>query len=149
MNQKDLVHLSRTLISVFSAKIGDATAPRRSAYINFLTKEYKISDPKSVVKKNAMLSNLRKDNKRLQKSLESIISHLSNMMSSQTTSKRTHDLKRLERQAAIQNNVEAVKSMTFDTLAGKSQCPPAAGTFYWELSNRCWNILQLLQLESC
>jgi hypothetical protein len=39
-------------------------------------------------------------------------------MSSQTTSKRTHDLKRLVRQTQIQGNVEAVKSMTFDTLAG-------------------------------
>ncbi len=40
------------------------------------------------------------------------------MLSSQTASKLTHDIKRLERQAAIQNNVEAVKSMTFETLAG-------------------------------
>jgi hypothetical protein len=118
MNQKDLVDLSRALISVFSAKIGDATAPRRTAYINFLTKEYEMLNPDSVKKKNSMLGDLRKDSKRVQKSLESIITHLSNMMSSQTTSKRTHDLKRLERQSAIQNNVEAVKSMTFDTLAG-------------------------------
>ncbi|KAF5013723.1 hypothetical protein F66182_15154, partial [Fusarium sp. NRRL 66182] len=40
------------------------------------------------------------------------------MMSSQTTSKRTHDIKRLVRQAQIQGNVEAAKNMTFDTLAG-------------------------------
>jgi hypothetical protein len=121
MNQKDLVDLSRDLISMFSAKISDAMAPQRAAYINFLTKEYEISSPESVKKKNSMLSALRKDNRRLQKGLESIITHLSNMMSSQTSSKRTHDLKRLERQAAIQSNVEAVKFMTFDALAGKSK----------------------------
>ncbi|CZR66263.1 uncharacterized protein PAC_16164 [Phialocephala subalpina] len=118
LNQKDLVDLSRTLISILSAKVGGATAPLRAAYIKFLSKEYSITDPKSVLKKNSMLNNLRKDSKSLQKSLETVISHLSNMMSSQTTSKRTHDLQRLERQAAIQNNVEAVKSMTFENLAG-------------------------------
>ncbi len=31
---------------------------------------------------------------------------------------RTHDLQRLVRQSQIRSNVEAVKSMTFDTLAG-------------------------------
>mgnify|MGYP006950199927 FL=1 len=38
-------------------------------------------------------------------------------MSSQTISKRTHDLQRLVRQTQIQANVEAVKSMTFEILA--------------------------------
>ncbi|KAF8854905.1 hypothetical protein BDZ45DRAFT_656052 [Acephala macrosclerotiorum] len=117
-NQKDLVDLSRALISVLSTKVSGATAPLRDAYVNFLSKEYNMADPKSVMKKNSMLNDLRKNSKSLQKSLESVISHLSSMMSSQTTSKRTHDLQRLERQAAIQNNVEAVKSMTFETLAG-------------------------------
>lgn len=65
-----------------------------------------------------MLGDLRKNTKEMQKALGSAISSLANMMSSQTTSKRTHDLKRLVRQAQIQGNVEAVKSMTFDTLAG-------------------------------
>ena len=55
MNQKDLVDLSRALISVFSAKIGDATAPRRTAYINFLTKEYEMLNPDSVKKKKDIL----------------------------------------------------------------------------------------------
>jgi hypothetical protein len=118
LNQMDLVSLSRALISVLSKKVDEHTAPLRTAYINFLSREYKMEDPELVKKKNLMLGDLRKDSKSLQKSLESIISHLSNMMSSQTTSKRTHDLQRLERQAAIQNNVEAVKSMTFESLAG-------------------------------
>ncbi|PVH78664.1 hypothetical protein DL98DRAFT_573077 [Cadophora sp. DSE1049] len=118
LSQKDLTELSRVLISSLSKKVSDGTAPLRTAYIKFLTKEYDLADPESVKKKNAMLGDLRRDNKIFQKSLESIITLLSNMMSSQTTSKRTHDLQRLQRQAAIQNNVEAVKSMTFETLAG-------------------------------
>lgn len=64
-----------------------------------------------------MLSDYRKSSQRLQRGLESIISQLDNMMSSQTTSKRTHDLQRLQRQATIKNNVEAVKSMTYEKLA--------------------------------
>jgi hypothetical protein len=65
-----------------------------------------------------MLGELRKTTKEMQVALGPLISSLANMISSQTTSKRTHDLKRLVRQTQIQGNVEAVKSMTFDTLAG-------------------------------
>lgn len=118
LNQKDLQELSKALVSTLSAKVSDVTAPLRNTYIKFLTQEYKTADPESVKKKNNMLGDLRKKTKELQKTLESAISSLANMMSSQTTSKRTHDLKRLVRQTQIQGNVEAVKSMTFDTLAG-------------------------------
>jgi hypothetical protein len=114
LNQKDLLEISRALISVLSAKVGDITAPIRTAYINFLTKHYKVDDPESVKKKNEMLGDLRRDSKRLQQGLESVISRLSTMMSAQTTSKRTHDLQRLQRQAAIQNNVSM---MCHDTLS--------------------------------
>jgi hypothetical protein len=118
LNQKDLQELSKALVSTLSAKVNDATAPLRNAYIKFLTQEYKMADPESVKKRKSMLGDLRKNTKEMQKALGSAISSLANMMSSQTTSKRTHDLKRLVRQAQIQGNVEAVKSMTFDTLAG-------------------------------
>ncbi|KAL2068167.1 hypothetical protein VTL71DRAFT_16265 [Oculimacula yallundae] len=118
LSQKDLVELAQQLISCLSKKVSDGTAPLRNAYIKFLTKEYNLANPESIKKKNLMLGQLRADSKAHQKSLESIISHLSNMMSSQTTSKRTHDLQRLQRQVAIHNNVEAVKSMNFETLAG-------------------------------
>ena len=64
-----------------------------------------------------MLGALRKVTKDLQKDLEPVISLLANMVSAQTTSKRTHDLKRLVRQTTIQNNVEAAKSMTFEKLS--------------------------------
>ena len=118
LNQKDLQELSKTLVATLSAKVSNVTAPLRDAYIKFLTEEYKMADPELVKKKNNMLGELRKTTKEMQKALESAISGLANMMSSQTTSKRTHDLKRLVRQTQIQGNVEAVKSMTFETLAG-------------------------------
>jgi ribosomal 50S subunit-associated protein YjgA (DUF615 family) len=118
LNHKDLQELSAALVSVLSAKVSKVTAPLRNTYIKFLTEEYKMTDPESVKKKNNLFGDLRRNTKEIQKTLEVAISSLANMMSSQTTSKRTHDLKRLVRQAQIQGNVEAVKSMTFDTLAG-------------------------------
>ena len=91
LSQKDLTELSRALISSLSKKVNDGTAPLRTAYIKFL-KEYDLTDPESIMKKNDMLGDLRRKNKIYQKSLELIITLLSNMMSSQTTSKRTHDI---------------------------------------------------------
>jgi hypothetical protein len=117
-DQKDLQELSKALVSTLSRKISNATASVRSAYIKFLTQEYQAEDPASVRTKSTMLGELRKTTKEIQTALEPVISSLANLMSSQTTSKRTHDIKRLLRQAQIQGNVEAAKTMTFDTLAG-------------------------------
>jgi hypothetical protein len=117
LNQTNLQQLSNALITALSTKVGRATAPLRTAYINFLTQEYKAEDPDLLKRKNEMLGQLRKYTKVLQKTLETATSSLENMMSSQTTSKRTHDLKRLLRQTTIQNNVEAAKNITFDKLA--------------------------------
>ncbi|KAJ5192148.1 hypothetical protein N7449_008290 [Penicillium cf. viridicatum] len=118
LNEKDLRELSKSLLFALSSKISNETATLRKAYTNYLTQEYKIRDPESVKKKNAMLGTLRRLTKEIQIALEPLISSLSNIMSSQTTSKRTHDMKRLVRQTQIQANVDAVKSMNFDTLAG-------------------------------
>lgn len=118
LNEKDLRELSKSLVFALSSKISIATATLRKAYTNYLTQKYKIRDPESVKKKNAMLGTLRRLTKEIQIALEPLISSLSNIMSSQTTSKRTHDMKRLVRQTQIQANVDAVKSMNFDTLAG-------------------------------
>ncbi|KAF4630947.1 hypothetical protein G7Y89_g7187 [Cudoniella acicularis] len=118
LNQTDLQELAKTLVATLSTKVSNATNPMRTTYINFLTQGYRMEDPDLVKKKNAMLGELRNYTKKLQKNLESAISSLANMISSQTTSKRTHDLQRLVRQTKIQSNVDAVKSMTFDTLAG-------------------------------
>ncbi|KAL3459682.1 hypothetical protein BJX64DRAFT_200102 [Aspergillus heterothallicus] len=117
LNQKALQALSKTLVSALSLKISNAVAPLRESYTKFLG-EYNRDDPASVKTKNNMLGQLRKRIKEMQVILEPLISSLANMMSAQTTSKRTHDLKRLVRQAQIQGNVEAAKSMTFETLAG-------------------------------
>ncbi|KAL2871598.1 uncharacterized protein BJX67DRAFT_166623 [Aspergillus lucknowensis] len=117
LNQKDLQALSKALVSALSVKINNAVAPLRISYTRFL-QEYNRADPESVKTKNNMLGQLRKTTKELQAALEPLISSLAHMISSQTTSKRTHDLKRLVRQTQIQGNVEAAKSMTFDTLAG-------------------------------
>lgn len=118
LNQKDLSELSKSLVGALSAKVNDVTAPLRNDYIHFLTQEYEMADPESVKTKNKMLSDLRKITKKNQKALGSAITSLANMMSFQMSSKRTHDLNRLVRQAQIQGNVESVKHMTFDTLAG-------------------------------
>ncbi|OQE06252.1 hypothetical protein PENVUL_c019G02291 [Penicillium vulpinum] len=118
LNEKDLRELSKTLVFALSTKISNATAGLRSTYTNYLTQEYDVTDPESVKKKNAMLGKLRNLTREMQIVTEPLISGLANIMSSQMTSKRTHDLKRLVRQTQIQANVEAVKSMTFDTLAG-------------------------------
>jgi hypothetical protein len=118
LNQKDIQELSSSLVAALSAKISVVAAPLRDDYTKFLMHEHRAGDPKSVQKKNNMLGELRKITKDMQKALEPVISCLANMISSQTTSKRTHDLKRLVRQTTIQNNVEAVKSMTFETLSG-------------------------------
>ncbi|TVY73239.1 hypothetical protein LSUE1_G006723 [Lachnellula suecica] len=118
LSQIELQDLSKALIMTLSAKVNNATAPRRQSYINFLTKEYEATNPESAKRKADMLGELRTFTKQLQKTLESATANLANMMSSQTTSKRTHDLNRLLRQTTIQNNVEAAKNMTFDSLAG-------------------------------
>jgi hypothetical protein len=118
LNEKELRELSKALVSALSEKISDATTTLRDTYTKYLTQEYNMLDLESVKKKNAMLGTLRKVTREAQIALAPLISSLANIMSSQTTSKRTHDLKRLVRQTQIQANVEAVKSMTFETLAG-------------------------------
>jgi len=118
LSQTELQDLSKALISTLSTKVSNATEPMRNAYIRFLTKEYDSSNSEHVKKKGDMLGKLKKQSRTLQRALQTAISSMANMMSSQTTSKRTHDLNRLLRQTTIQNNVEAVKSMNFDKLAG-------------------------------
>ncbi|KAF4958407.1 hypothetical protein FSARC_11024 [Fusarium sarcochroum] len=118
LNQKDLQQLSKDLVTTLSAKIDKVTAPLRSEYIKFISGGVDIDNKESTLKKNKMLGDLRKTTKETQSALEPVITSLANMMSSQTTSKKTHDMKRLVRQTQIQNNVDATKSMTFDSLTG-------------------------------
>ncbi|KEY67816.1 hypothetical protein S7711_04126 [Stachybotrys chartarum IBT 7711] len=118
LNQKDLQSLSKSLVALLSSKVGEVTGHLRSAYIEFLGSEYNPANQESAKKKARMLGELRKTTKRLETGLKPVISQLAIMMSSQTTSKRTHDLKRLLRQNQIKSNVEATKTMSFDTIAG-------------------------------
>ncbi|KAM0341694.1 hypothetical protein ACHAPU_009942 [Fusarium lateritium] len=116
LSQKALEQLSKELVDTLSAKIDKTTSTMRSQYIRFISAEFNINDKECVLKKNRMLGQLRKVRKETQAALEPVISSLSNMLSSQTTSKRTHDMKRLVRQAQINNNIEAAKSMSFDNM---------------------------------
>ncbi|CAG1991636.1 unnamed protein product [Fusarium graminearum] len=116
LSENDLQRLSRKLIETLSSKVDKLMGPMRKEYAEYLTTEFDINDKESVVKKNRMLGELRKTSKHTQDSLATVISSLTNMMSSQTTSKRTHDMKRLVRKNQISNNVEATKSMTFESL---------------------------------
>ncbi|KAF5618652.1 hypothetical protein F52700_12172 [Fusarium sp. NRRL 52700] len=118
LSQKDLQQLSKQLVDTLSAKIDAKMAPFRSEYIAFITANLRTDDQAILNKKNRMLGDIRKANKEVQTVLEPVITSLANMISVQTTSKRTHDMKRLMRQAQIQNNVEATKSMTFESLTG-------------------------------
>jgi hypothetical protein len=116
LGEKELQRLSKDLVNTLSTKVDKLVGPMRNEYITFLTTEFDINNKESVLKKNKMLGALRKASKNIQSSMETVISSLTNMMSSQTTSKRTHDMKRLLRKTQISNNVEATKSMTFESL---------------------------------
>ena len=118
LNDKDLQHLSESLVFALSEKINNETAELRQAYVEFRTKTYKTEDLELTKKRDIMLGELKKRNKEIQKAVGPAISSLANMMSAQATSKRTHDLKRLERRARIKGNVEAAKAMNYETLAG-------------------------------
>ncbi|KAF4344546.1 hypothetical protein FBEOM_1514 [Fusarium beomiforme] len=118
LSQQDLQRLSKELVDTLSAKIDKIMAPRRDEYIAFISNNFNTDDQVVLTKKSKMLGELRKTNKEVQSTLEPVISSLANMLSVQTTSKRTHDMKRLMRQTQIQNNVEATKSMTFESLTG-------------------------------
>lgn len=54
MNQKDLVNLSRDLVSILGVKFGNFVSPLRNKYVNYLL-EHDRDDPESVKVKNTML----------------------------------------------------------------------------------------------
>ncbi|TQV94438.1 Cyclic-AMP phosphodiesterase, class-II [Cordyceps javanica] len=117
LNEKDLLTLSHSLVEVLVRKTAEATQPARSAYMDFLAANWDNNDS-AVLKKKALLQGeLKRVARQAQVTLEPAISRLSGMISFRNTSKRTHDLKRLERQSKIQGNVQAAKEMTFARLA--------------------------------
>ncbi len=60
LDQKDTVDLSRALIAILTDKVHNYIAPLRTAYIDFVTKEYNVKDLESVKTKNLILSEFRK-----------------------------------------------------------------------------------------
>jgi hypothetical protein len=118
MVQKDLEELCARLLAIVQAKIVKATASKKEAYVKFFTHEYKSGDAELKKKKDRLLGDLRRTTKDSQSSIGWLTQTLGNVISSQNTSTKKHDLKRMIRQSAIRSNIEAVKSMTFDSLAG-------------------------------
>ncbi|OAR01853.1 hypothetical protein LLEC1_04648 [Akanthomyces lecanii] len=117
LNEKDLLKLSHALVEVLVRKAAEATLPTRTAYMDFLATRWDSNDSAALKQKALLRGELKKVSKNTQVALEPIISKLSAMISFRTTSKRTHDLKRLQRQSKIQDNVQAAKEMTFEKLA--------------------------------
>lgn len=64
-----------------------------------------------------ILGEHRRATNEAQSALEPVIAALGNMISTQTTSARTHDLERLIHGTVIWSNVQAAKSLTFETMA--------------------------------
>jgi hypothetical protein len=118
MKQRDLEELSSKLIAIVGAKIVTATASKKKAYFQFFTQEYKSGDTASKKEKDRLLADLKRATKESQSSIGWLTQALGNIISSQNTSTKKHDLKRMIRQSAIRSNVDAVKTMTFDSLAG-------------------------------
>lgn len=116
LDDKELISLSRSLVNALTAWAADRTKGPRTEYLDFIAKGWKMGDPDSVKQKGLLLGKLKTATREAQVLLEPAISKLSTLVSFKNSSKRTHDLKRLERQSKIQNNVEAVKEMTFEKL---------------------------------
>jgi hypothetical protein len=118
VKQKDLEELCSMLLAIVQAKIEKATAVKKKTYVKFFTQEYKPGDVESKKRKDQLLADLRRTTKESQSSIGWLTQTLGNIVSSQNTSTKRHDLKRMIRQNAIRSNVETAKTMTFDSLAG-------------------------------
>lgn len=117
LKENDLFKLSHALVEILVKKTADSTLSTRTAYTDFLTSNWDKNDSAALKQKAFLRGELKKASKKTQVTLEPVISKLSAMMSLRTTSKRTHDLKRLQRQSKIKDNVQAANEMTFEKLA--------------------------------
>lgn len=115
--QDKLQEICQTLIKLVSKKLNDDMEPLRHEYSTFVIKEFDPTDNESIKRKNMLLSRLRKMSQTAQNNVQWLTVALGNVVSNQTTSSRTHDLKRLARQTAIHDNVATAKSMTFERLS--------------------------------
>ena len=115
--QRELETLSSRLLASAQSKIMRHIDGKKRDYVKFLTQEYVDGDNDLKKKKDGLLGDLRRSMKESRACVGWLTRRLGNIMSSQQTSTRTHDLKRLLRQSAIRGNVEAAKSMTFEAMA--------------------------------
>ncbi|KAJ6779356.1 hypothetical protein PWT90_04021 [Aphanocladium album] len=117
LNEKELLVLSHVMVQALVAKESEATKDARTAYLDFLQTNWDTQDQDALKQKAFLRGELKKATQKMQVALEPAISKLSAMISFRTSSKRTHDLKRLQRQSTIKGNVQAAKEMTFEKLA--------------------------------
>lgn len=118
LNQTSLQALVGNLSDQLSAKVNSATEGLRAKYLDFMSKNFNTQDKELLKQKAALLGELRAGMKEARAAVEPVISCLANIISVRATSKRTHDLARLARHNKIYGNVEATKTMTFETLGG-------------------------------
>lgn len=116
LSENKLQELSAGLIRLLESKVSVEIGPLKREYASFITKEYDSSDPESWKRKAKLLGELRKLDKKLKDEVEWLTQLIGGMISTQTSSTRVHDLKRLVRQNTIKNNVDAAKAMSFEDL---------------------------------
>lgn len=115
--QDKLRKACENLITLVSAKVNGTMGSARREYSRFVVQEFDPTDAESKRRKDALLFNLRQESKVAQQNVQWLTEALGNVVSTQTTSSRVHDLKRLARQAAIQGNVSIAKAMNFEKLS--------------------------------
>lgn len=117
MNQVELQKLCGDLAMSLADKAAQATKTQREAYLDFFMEHRLSEDTKIVNEKNVMLGALRARTKEIQGLLKPLVDSLSNIVTLRTTSKRSHDLKKMLRHSKIYGNVDKAKEMNFEAVA--------------------------------
>lgn len=115
--QDRIFEVCQTLIHLVLEKVDDLTSPLRQEYSTFVVRNFDPTNNESAKKRDKLLSNLKRTRKTVQRNIRWLTEALGHAVSTQTTSSRAHDLKRLARQTIIQGNVAAAKMMTFQKLS--------------------------------
>lgn len=115
--QDRLFEMCQILIRLILEKVNDIVSPLREEYSTFVVQDFNPSDRESARKRDKLLSRLKQTKRTVQHNIRWLTEALGNVVSTQTTSSRAHDLKRLARQITIQGNVANAKQMTFKKLS--------------------------------
>lgn len=116
LSQDRLFELCQALIKFVLEKVNDLILPLRQEYSTFVVQDFDPDNKESARKRDKFLSNLKKTSKTVQHNIRWLTGALGRVVSTQTTSSRAHDLKRLARQTTIQGNVAAAKLMSFQKV---------------------------------